>query len=201
LGVNRIQPIDDGTVTGAAIAASAAGGDALLSRVQTPTVRMSRNRGLTIVECLIAMTILAVIVLVTCHTLAAGQEHVQYGDRRSAAVRLGRDMLEEIASRPYRDLATPTNFGPEAGETARAALNDVDDYHGFNEAAGALSDFAGNAYPTADQGFSRSVTITANTLTVPNLSRTFTGLSVIVTVRARNGEQWQFTRFIPEPPL
>jgi prepilin-type N-terminal cleavage/methylation domain-containing protein len=162
---------------------------------------MRCNRGLTIVECLVAMTILSVVVLVTCHTLAAGHEHVHYGDRRSTAVRIGRDMLEEITARPYRDLATPTNFGPETGETMRAHFDDVDDYHGYAEAFGALTDFAASAYPAHDQAFSRSVAVTAATKTVADLGRTFSGLSVVVTVKARNGEEWQFSRFILEPGL
>ena|SRR5687768_6883664 len=162
---------------------------------------MRRNRGLTIVECLVAMTILSVVVLVTCHTLAAGHEHVHYGDRRSTAVRIGRDLLEEITARPYRDLATPTHFGPETGETMRTDFDDVDDYHGYAEALGALTDFAASAYPAHDQAFSRNVAVTAATTNVPDLGRSFSGLSVVVTVQARNGEQWQFSRFIPEPGL
>jgi len=43
--------------------------------------------------------------------------------------------------------------------------------------------------------------VTAGTQTVTALSRTFSGVSVVVTVRARNGEQWQFTRFIPDPAI
>ena len=163
--------------------------------------RMRRYRGLTIVECLVAMTILSVVVLVTCHTLAAGHQHVHYGDRRSTAVRIGRDMLEEITARPYRDLAAPTHFGPETGETLRSHFDDVDDYHGYAEAMGSLTDSAANAYPAHDQEFSRSVAVTAATTTVADLGRSFSGLSVVVTVRARNGEQWQFNRFIPEPAL
>jgi prepilin-type N-terminal cleavage/methylation domain-containing protein len=159
--------------------------------------RMYRQRGLTVVECLIAMTILSIVVLVTCHTLAAGQEHVYAGDRIAVAARLGRDMLEEIASREYRDPTTPTSFGLESGETTRAQFDDVDDYDKYNENLGALADFAGNAYPTADQKFSRRVTVAAATQTM--LGRDFPGVSVTVTVRARTGEQWQFKRFIPEP--
>jgi prepilin-type N-terminal cleavage/methylation domain-containing protein len=168
---------------------------------ETLKERMRRNRGLTIVECLVAMTILSVVVLVTCHTLAAGHEHVHYGDRRSTAVRIGRDMLEEITARPYRDLATPTHFGPETSETMRTHFDDVDDYHGYAEALGSLTDFAASAYPEHDQAFSRSVTVTAATTTVTDLGRNFPGLSVVVTVRARSGEEWQFSRFIPEPGL
>ncbi len=159
---------------------------------------MRRRHGLTIIECLIAMTILSVVVLVTCHTLAAGHEHVHYGDRVAAAARLGRDMLEEIASREYRDPTSPTTFGRETGETARVQLNDADDYHGYTEAAGAVSDFTAVPYPTVDQAFSRSVTVTATTFTVTELGRDFPGLNIVVTVQARSGQQWQFSRFIPE---
>lgn len=160
---------------------------------------MHRQRGLTIIECLIAMTILSIVVLITSHTLVAGHQHIHHGDRVAAAARLGRDMLEEITSREYRDATTPTNFGPESDETARAQFDDVDDYHNYAEAAGLLADFAGNGYPAHDQTFSRSITVTATTQTVTELARDFPGLSVIVTVRAGNGEQWEFQRFIPEP--
>ena len=161
---------------------------------------MRRHHGLTIVECLIAMTILSVVVLVTCHTLAAGHQHVHHGDRIALATRLGRDLLEEITARAYRDPTILTNFGPETGE-ARATFDDVDDYHTYAEAAGALTDFAANAYPADHQTFSRQVTVTATTQTVSALARDFPGLSVVVTVRARSGQAWQFSRFIPEAGL
>lgn len=162
---------------------------------------MRRQRGLTIIECLIAMTILSIVVLVTSHTLVAGHQHVHYGDRIATAARLGRDMLEEIASREYRDATIPTNLGPELGETTRGDFDDADDYHAYAEAAGSLLDFAGNRYPADDEVFSRSVTVMATTQTVTDLARSFPGLAVVVTVRAASGEQWQFSRFIPEPGL
>ena len=164
-----------------------------------------RQHGLTVVECLIAMTILSVVVLITCHTLAAGHQHVHHGDRIAVASRLGRDLLEEIAARAYRDPAVPTNFGPEPLE-GRGTLDandfdDVDDYHNYTEAAGALKDFAGVAYPADHQTCARSVTVTAGSRTITDLARTFPGLAVVVTVRSGTGEQWQFSRFIPEPGL
>lgn len=169
---------------------------------------MRRQHGLTIVECLIAMTILSVVVLVTCHTLAAGHQHVHQGDRIAVAARLGRDMLEEIAAREYRDPTIPTNFGPETGE-ARATFDDADDYHGYSEAAGVLTDFAANAYPADHQAFARRVTVTATSQTVvfrdpltnADVPRSFPGLSVVVTVQSSGGGEWQFSRFIPEPGL
>ena len=162
---------------------------------------MRRVRGLAIVECLIAMTILSVTVLVTCYTLAAGQQHIYHGNRIATAVRLGRDLLEEIAARNFRERGTAASapIGPEAGEVSRAAFDDADDYKGYVESPGALADAAGVLYPAADQAFRRRVLVARKTQIVSNLGRSFSGLGVTVSVQAPTGEQWSFTRFIPEP--
>jgi hypothetical protein len=162
---------------------------------------MRRVRGLAIVECLIAMTILSVTVLVTCYTLAAGQQHIHYGNRVATAVRLGRDLIEEIAARDFRERGTTATspLGPETGETSRADFDDVDDYKNYNEAPGTLADAAGVLYPAADQVFRRKVQVTRKNQSVSSLGRTFSGLDVSVTVHAPDGQQWQFTRFILEP--
>jgi len=160
------------------------------------------RHGLTIVECLIAMTILSVVVLVTCYTLAAGEQHLYEGNRIGTATRLGRDLLEEIVARDYRD-RSPTNngnnLGPESGELTRAQFDDVDDYQNYNEAPGALVDATGALYPAADQVFRRKVTITKGNLSVIDLGTPFSGLTVKVIVTAPTGQQWVFQRFIPEP--
>ena len=162
---------------------------------------MRRVRGLTVVECLIAMTILSATVLATCYALTAGQQHVHQGDRISTAVRLGRDLLEEVSGRAYRDPGAAPLFGPEAGETSRAAFDDIDDYSGYAEAAGSVCDAAGTAYPASDQSFSRSVTVRVRTEAVADLGRSFTGLQVDVKVTAADEQSWKFSRFIPEPGL
>jgi prepilin-type N-terminal cleavage/methylation domain-containing protein len=160
---------------------------------------MRRRHGLTIVECMIAMTILSVIVLVTCYTLAAGQQHIYEGNRLATAARLGRDLIEEISARSSRDPSGTTNFGPEPDEMTRAAFDDVDDYKNYSEPAGSLVDATGTPYPAADQVFSRSVSINKAPLNVSDLGGQFNGLTVKVTVQAPTGQQWVFTRFIPEP--
>lgn len=163
---------------------------------------MRPRHGLTIVECLVAMTILSVVVLVTCYTLAAGQQHLYEGNRVGSAVRLGRDLLEEIVARDYRDRVggNGNSLGPEADELTRAQFDDVDDYQNYTEAPGALVDATGTLYPATDQVFRRKVTISKGNLTVTDLATQFTGLTVKVTVTAATGQQWVFQRFIPEPP-
>lgn len=167
---------------------------------------MRRRHGLTIVECLVAMTILSVVVLVTCYTLAAGEQHLYEGNRIGTAVRLGRDLLEEIVARDYRDRSTTgngngngNNLGPESDELTRAQFDDVDDYQNYTEAPGALVGATGALYPAADQVFRRKVTITKGNLNVTDLGTQFSGLTVKVIVTAPTGQQWVFQRFIPEP--
>jgi hypothetical protein len=159
---------------------------------------MRRSRGLTVVECLLALTILSVTVLAATMTLSAGAQHDRRGDLASIAARLGRDLLEEICSREYREPISAPGFGPEFGETTRALFDDVDDYNGLTEARGDLENFAGVKYAQYEQRFARSVTVTAGAVHVADLSQNINGLTVVVTLRSESGETWQFTRFIPE---
>ena len=167
-------------------------------------MRRSRRRqapraGLTVVECLIALTILSVTVLAATMTLSAGAQHDRRGDLASIAARLGRDMLEEITSREYREPVTAPVFGRETGETGRALFDDVDDYHNFDEPRGTLTNFAGVMYAPSDQQFGRFTRVTSTSVNVTDLGRTVNGLTVEVTLTSGSGERWVFTRFIPEP--
>jgi|SRR5688572_21247901 len=159
---------------------------------------MRRRRGLTIVECLLALTILSATVLAATMTLSAGAQQDRRGDRAAVAARLGRDLLEEVTSRAYREPVSAPAFGPEFGETSRALYDDVDDYHNLSEARGAVANVEGALYATHEQGFTRGVTVTAGAMNVADLGRNVNGLTVVVTLTGESGEQWQFTRFIVE---
>jgi Tfp pilus assembly protein PilV len=159
---------------------------------------MRRSRGLTVVECLLALTILSVTVLAATMTLSAGAQHDRRGNRAAVAARLGRDMLEEITSRAYAEPVSAPAFGPEFGEISRALYDDVDDYNGLSEARGAVATVEGTLYAAHDQQFARAVTVTAGAMNVADLGRNVNGLTVVVTLTAEGGERWQFTRFIPE---
>jgi prepilin-type N-terminal cleavage/methylation domain-containing protein len=161
--------------------------------------RCCRRRGLTVVECLLALTILSVTVLAATTALSAGAQHDRRGDRAAVAARLGRDMLEEVTSRAYREPVSAPAFGPEFGETTRAAYDDVDDYHGLAEARGAVANVDGAPYTAHEQGFTRGVTVTAGAINVAELGRSVNGLTVVVTLTSESGERFEFTRFIPEP--
>jgi len=158
-----------------------------------------KSSGLTIVESLIATVVLATAFVALLNAVMAGQQQLHQSDIMLRAAQLGNDLLEEIVSRDYRDPAGGTSFGPETGENARCDYNDVDDYNGYSEPAGQLTDCTGRIYGPEHQVFSRSVSVTASEPLVSQLGCSIRGLNVTVTIRHQNGEQWQFTRFIPEP--
>jgi hypothetical protein len=107
--------------------------------------------------------------------------------------------MEEITSKAYDDPVQTPLFGPEPGETSRTTFNDVDDYRAYTEPLGGLIDVTGQLYPDVDQQFSRSVSVVGSTQNVTALGGAIPGLTITITLQHRSGEQWVFTRFIPEP--
>jgi prepilin-type N-terminal cleavage/methylation domain-containing protein len=159
----------------------------------------ARRQAMTLVECMVAISILSGVALVTAWTLSSGAQNVARADHASRGARLGRDLMEEIRSKAYDDPNQTPLFGPESGETTRAAFDDLDDYNGWTESAGSLQTAAGETYDADDQRFSRSVTVTDVSQSVSDLGTTVAGRLVTVVVKHQSGEQWQFVQFIPKP--
>jgi MSHA pilin protein MshD len=157
-----------------------------------------RRRGLTIVEAMIAVAILQVTSLAVTYAVVAGQKHSHEGATAMRAVRLAEDLLEEVLFRPYNDPDGSSALGPEAGESDRSQFDNADDYDGYTEQAGSLTDAAGNAYPDVFQGFARSVAMTQGSTHVSGIDADVPGLTVTVTVSNATGQQWQVTGFVAE---
>ncbi len=170
-------------------------------RRRPPNQRERLDHGFTLAEVLLASAILAFSVAALTQALVIGQAHAYESLHQSRAVSLLEATMAEVLSQPYFDpdnaaIVTP---GPDAGETSRGLYDNHDDYHGWSEAAGALTDATGAAYPDEYGRFARSVTVTydANVATV--LSRSYPGVSVTVTVTDDAGGQWTMTRLATEP--
>lgn len=150
-------------------------------------------------ECLLAIVLLAATLLAVISTVTAGQQHVAYADQGLRAVRLAQDLVEEITARAYSEPGGVASFGLEAGESARPEFDDLDDYDGYTEEPGMLANFRGDRYDAQDQVFRRSVTVADANQDVAALGTTIGGRTVTVFVQGPKGEQWEFSRFIPEP--
>ena len=114
--------------------------------------------GFTLAESLLAATILAMAVTALTMPFTAGARNEQSDGRRTTAVSLASELMEEILSRPFNDPDGPSEPGPEVGEATRGDFDNIDDYDGYSETAGNVSSPSGSTSSDASaNGLSRNV--------------------------------------------
>lgn len=91
---------------------------------------------MTLIECVGASLILAVIAVAAVRASAGAAAAQALSSRRVTATMLAESLLGEIERKAYIDPSTPTTLGRDAGESAsdKTTFDDVDDYDGWNEA-------------------------------------------------------------------
>jgi len=65
-----------------------------------------------------------------------GAQYEQEDARRTLALFLGRELMEEIISKPFDDPDGVFGVGPDAGESARVLFDNIDDYDGYEDGYG-----------------------------------------------------------------
>ncbi|MEO0475745.1 MAG: prepilin-type N-terminal cleavage/methylation domain-containing protein [Planctomycetota bacterium] len=161
--------------------------------------RIRNSQGFTLAEVLIASAILSFVTLGIVQAVTAGQARTLDALKRARAQALAEVLLEEILAKPYADPEGAATFGPDAGESTRTDFDNIDDYHGYLESAGAVADHAAAAYPNDYQSLARSVSVVAVTNSVTDLGGDHTGVQVTVSVNEPGGRVWSVERFVPEP--
>lgn len=159
-----------------------------MQATDTGGMTSSKRLGLTMVECLLATVVLAIVGLAMVFVLSSGRARFAYSESALRGVRLGEHLLEEAAARPY------------SGTGASRSTWCMDDYNGFSDGPKDLADFTGNAYASGDQGFQRTVEVTPSSVAVPQLA-SFVAAGKVLKVRvdAPDGESWEVVRFVAEP--
>ncbi len=157
------------------------------------------HTGFTLMETMIAVTVLAFSVAALTQAVVSGQSHTYEALHSSRAIALAEAMVDEILSKPYDDPDGDLIVGPDAGESSRDLFDAADDYDGLTEAVGAVQDQAGVAYPLLYQNFGRSVTASYTTVNLADLGGDHDGLTVTITITDMNGRTWVVSRFIQEP--
>lgn len=132
-------------------------------------LRRVRQRGITLVELVISIAILAIALVGVTQLLTGGLGRSADTMLESRTVALAQAYLDEILGKrfdentrdsgvpPCRNSAGSTRLcsavlGPESGET-RATYDDVDDFDGLDEGAGALDSSLRDALGNARAGF------------------------------------------------
>lgn len=145
---------------------------------------MPARQGFSLIEAMIASTILAATVTAVSLPFTAGAQNEQDSARLTVAVALAEGLMEEILSKPFDDPAGNQTPGPEAAETSRSSYANIDDYHGYAEAAGQIKDASGAVFtdPLAT-GLSRSATVEYVYLSGQSAAQQASVVRVTVTVK------------------
>ncbi len=96
----------------------------------------------SLVEALLATTILAIVAAAAALPFAAGTQQIQEAAEFEHAVALGEALMEEILARPffeYGDWGVPP--GPGVADSSRDIFSNVADFHGLDESVAGLKNY------------------------------------------------------------
>ena len=88
------------------------------------------------IEAMLASTLLAMSASAVLLPFSVGAQSEQEDARRTLALFLGRELMEEIISKPFDDPEGSVGVGPDGGESSRALFDNIDDYHGYEDGYG-----------------------------------------------------------------
>ena len=115
--------------------------------------------GFTLLESLVAAAVLGAAVVGVAAPLLASHQQSQAAQQTGMAIAIARQLLEEIAARPFAEPDGSTHLGPESGETTRAAYDNADDYHAYEDSTPALKSIDGSTLIVAGETYKRSVSV------------------------------------------
>jgi type IV pilus modification protein PilV len=136
-----------------------------------------RRRGFTLIEALAASAILAIAVIAIGASLSTTVKQTSVVEEDSTALLLARQLMEEIAAKPFTDPTSGTvtsnataltnavaAAAAATGSTpARATYNDVGDYHGYSDTVDATTPIKSlqgkTAAATNGRKYTRAVTV------------------------------------------
>jgi hypothetical protein len=88
---------------------------------------------MTLMEALLASTMLAMGASAVLLPFSAGAQNEQEDARRTLALSFGREMMEEILSKPFDDPQGSDGMGPDSGESGRVLFDNIDDFDGYED--------------------------------------------------------------------
>jgi type II secretory pathway pseudopilin PulG len=92
-----------------------------------------RRRAFTLVEAMIASVVLAISVVGVVEALDCSSQQSMATDETAMTTGLGRQLLEEVAAKPFPIRGVTTSPGWLEGNTNRATYDDIFDYNGYTD--------------------------------------------------------------------
>jgi hypothetical protein len=152
--------------------------------------RHSRD-AFTLLEALVASTILLVAIMGITAPIVAGARSEQEDARKTIATSLATELMEEILTKAFND----AGMGHENGET-RPQYNCINDYNNYTELAGHIINSAGQIVTDpAAAGLSRTVTVTY-VLVSPQTTGPASFASIVVSVKYGGQTLVSLTRLV-----
>jgi len=120
----------------------------------------TRVRGFTLAESLMASVVLAAAVVGIAGSLSASyQQSAVHGDA-ATALDLARELMEEVAAKPFEPATGATNGAGWPSVTDRTLYDTIDDYNGYEDSGVAIKMFSGSTVDASNGGtFARRVTV------------------------------------------
>jgi len=100
--------------------------------INAPAARCARG-GFTLAEALIASVVLALSVVGIASALACSSQQAIVTNQAAITTALGKQLLEEIAAKPFPISGVTTNPGWSEGNHNRATYDDAADYNGYTD--------------------------------------------------------------------
>lgn len=147
--------------------------------------RRANCKGFSLAEAVLAMVILGIASTAVLLPFTGGIAVQAEGTRRTLGAKLASDLIEQVVLKPFHDpdgSAFYYNLGPDAGESTVADFDNIDDFHGYAEAAGQVTDTSFAVFSESRYAnFSRSVSCAY--VAVPPQDGAYTPNFIRVTVR------------------
>ena len=155
------------------------------------------SSGFTLLEALISAVVLAMAITAITMPFTVGAQNEQADGRRTLAVSLAQEMMEEILAKPFSDPQDDSQGGPEPGESSRSLYDNIDDYDGYIESEGNIKDYNGVVIDEpAAVGLSRNVAATYVYISGQDTSEDPTFIRVTVEVKYRDQTTVTLTRLV-----
>lgn len=158
--------------------------------------RTGRHRGFSLIEGLLAASLLAVASGAMLLPFSAGAANNRTVVDQAAAVTLAEALIEEILAKPFYDPNTVTRLGAESGET-RTTFDNIDDFHNYTERAGYMYNAANQRITDSSlSAYYRTVTVSYIYWPDQGTGSGPTALRVVVQVKSGNTVVFTLSRLV-----
>ena len=149
--------------------------------------------GFTLLEALLASSLLAVVVIGVTVPFAAGQQSQLEDARRSLGMCLAQELMEEILTKRFND----QGMGPEGTELRRSDYDCINDYNNYAESAGQITDNCGHTVgDPASIGLSRQASVSYVTVSGQGNPPQPTFASISVEIKYHGDKLLTLTRLV-----